>query len=102
MPRLQFSGFDWTGGNREKCEKRGVSAPMIESLFDGPVAVLPDDTHSQSEPRFRAIGWTGAGRSVFVVFTLRERGADLLIRPISARFMHAKEIRRYEKENPNL
>ena len=27
---------------------------------------------------------------------------DVLIRPISARYMHAKEVRAYEKENPGL
>jgi uncharacterized DUF497 family protein len=32
------------------------------------------------------------------VFTIR----DGMIRPISARFMHDKEIRRYEKDNPLL
>jgi uncharacterized DUF497 family protein len=31
------------------------------------------------------------------VFTLRIRGGESFIRPISARFMHAKEIDYYEK-----
>ena len=30
--------------------------------------------------------------------TLRERAGEFLIRPISARYMHAKEIRAYEEE----
>jgi len=29
-------------------------------------------------------------------------GDDILIRPISARYMHDKEVKSYEKENPNL
>jgi hypothetical protein len=33
-----------------------------------------------------------------MVFTLRERADALLIRPISARYMHQKEIRHYEEE----
>jgi len=39
---------------------------------------------------------------VFIVFTLRRKGDELLIRPISARYMHKKEIDAYEKENPDL
>ena len=50
----------------------------------------------------RAIGKTKEGRAVFIVFTLRKRGKDVLIRAISARYMHAKEVRHYEKENPEL
>jgi uncharacterized DUF497 family protein len=47
-------------------------------------------------------GKTTAGRAIFVVFTLRRRGDHILIRPISARYMHGNEVKSYEKENPNL
>jgi len=50
----------------------------------------------------RAIGRTDKGRGVFIIFTLRRRGDELLIRPISVRYMHKKEIEAYEKENPDL
>ena len=66
------------------------------------LAILPDAAHAQSERRFRAIGRTEKGRSVFIVFTLRHKGDETLIRPISARYMHKKEIEAYEKENPDL
>jgi len=40
------------------------------------------------------------------VFTLRKddkhSGDKQLIRPISARYMHKKEIESYEKENPGI
>jgi uncharacterized DUF497 family protein len=50
-----------------------------------------------------ACNWQdGRRRAIFVVFTLRRRGDDILIRPISARYMHDKEVKSYEKENPNL
>jgi hypothetical protein len=49
-----------------------------------------------------AIGRTDDGRGVFIIFTLRGKGHDLLIRPISARYMHKKEIEAYEEENPDL
>lgn len=99
---LQADGFDWDRGNRAKCEKHGLSIATIESLFTRSLAILPDAAHSQRERRFRAIGRTDKGRSVFIIFTLRRKGDDLLIRPISARYMHKKEIESYEKENPDL
>ncbi len=55
-------------------------------------------THSQGEDRFIGIGKTTQGRSVFIAFTLRTHSDDVLIRPISARYMHQKEVEHYEKE----
>jgi len=98
-----FGGFDWDAGNRAKCAKHGVSFAEIEALFmGGTLAVRPDLAHSAAEERFQAIGRTAAGRAVFVVFTLRERGGRRLVRAISARFMHAKEIKGLEEDNPPL
>jgi uncharacterized protein len=57
--------------------------------------ILPDTAHSQQEQRFRAIGRDENGRALFVVFTLRRRGREVLIRPISARYMHKKEADHY-------
>ena len=96
------TGFEWDSGNRKKCLAHGVSIAEIEDLFTRPVMVLPDPAHSHTETRMRAIGKTTAGRSVFLVFTIRKKGRKRLIRPISARYMHAKEIRHYEEENPDL
>ena len=80
----------------------GFPSTLIESLFARPLAILPDAAHSQREKRLRAIGRTEKGRGVFIIFTLRRKGDELLIRPISARYMHKKEIEAYEKENPDL
>jgi uncharacterized protein len=99
---MEFVGFDWDNGNLGKCRKHGVSIEAVESLFGSPVAILPDDAHSTKEQRLRAVGWTQEGRAVFVVFTLRRRGSAVLIRPISARYMHGKEMKAYEEENPEL
>lgn len=95
---MDFAGFDWDHGNRGKCRKHGVSIAEIESLFRGTVHVAPDPAHSTREERFKAIGQTPAGRNVLVAFTLRRRGSDVLIRPISARYMHRREVEHYEKE----
>lgn len=92
------AGFDWDRGNREKCQKHGVSIVVIERLFHGPLGVLPDPEHSDREERFKAIGRTEDGRGVLIVFTLRICDGATLIRPISARYMRAKEIDYYEKE----
>ena len=96
------SGFDWDDGNQEKCLKHGLTLEEIESVFDGIVMVPPDPNHSEVEDRSRAIGRTIAGRYIFLVYTLRRRNGQTFIRPISARYMHRKEIDRYEKENPSV
>jgi hypothetical protein len=41
---------------------------------------------------------TKAGRSLFIAFPLRRHSDEVLIRPISARYMHQKEVDHYEKE----
>ena len=47
--------------------------------------------------RFNAVGVTEQGRHLFVVFTLRRSRGTMRLRPISARYMHDKEIKRYEQ-----
>ena len=96
---MEFGGFDWDDGNRTKCWKHGVAAEVIEGLFRGGLTVMPDEAHSREEQRFRAIGRDGKGRAIFIVFTLRRRRDALLIRPISARYMHKKEVEHYEKSS---
>ncbi len=95
---MEFDGFDWDGGNREKCQKHGVSIAEIESMFSRRVLIVNDADNSEQEPRYRAIGTTNAGRTAFVVFTWRDR----LIRPVSARYMHKREINRYDKDNSDV
>ncbi|MGH9610048.1 MAG: BrnT family toxin [Bryobacteraceae bacterium] len=97
-----IAGFDWDEGNRAKCLKHGVSVEEIESLFRQPIMILPDGSHSLTEIRFRGIAKSAAGRHVFLVFMLREKRDHKYIRPISARYMHRKEVEHYEKENPAI
>jgi uncharacterized DUF497 family protein len=94
----RVAGFGWDAANRDKCQRHGDSIAAIESVFARSVAVFPDPAHSRAETRFKAIGKTDESRSVFIVFTLRHRGGDTLVRPVSARYMHAKEVRHYEAE----
>jgi len=95
---MLLAGFDWDRGNREKCRKHGVSLPEIESVLRNRPLVAPDPGHSHSEDRFIAVGRSAAGRPLFVAFTFRVRNGRRYVRPISARYMHQKEIARYEKE----
>lgn len=96
--KLQILDFDWDTGNKEKCKKHGVSIKAIEALFKQPrVLVAPDIKHSEQEERYLAIGKVESDRPIFVAFTLREKHGVSMIRPISARYMHDKEIKRYEE-----
>jgi uncharacterized protein len=95
---LTAVGFDWDSGNRDKCRSHGVSLAEVESIFRRSVAIFPDPRHSGLERRFKAIGTSSAGRHIFVVFTLRMRGSAAFIRPISARYMHRREIEHYERQ----
>ncbi|MDI4665390.1 BrnT family toxin [Xanthobacter autotrophicus] len=95
----KIAGFDWDEGNRDKCRKHGVSLAEIEALFHAAPAVYPDPAHSGTEERFLAIGPGKAGRMIFVAFTLRGKEGGTFIRPISARYMHAKEVRHYEEKD---
>jgi hypothetical protein len=97
-----IAGFEWDEGNREKCQKHGVSIAEIESVFRAPVIIVPDDGHSTDERRLRAIGKAMSGRHVFVVVTMRPSADGDLIRPLSARYMHRKEVRTYEEANPQV
>jgi uncharacterized DUF497 family protein len=97
--RMGVAGFDWDEGNRGKCRKHGVSLAEIEALLSGTPRVAPDPAHSTAEHRFIAVGSNDAGRPMFVAFTVRLRGGERLIRPVSARYMHDKEARRYEAES---
>lgn len=93
---MEFDGFDWDVGNRVKCQKHGVSIEEIESLFATPLLIGPDPW--QSERRLRAFGKAREGRGLLIVFTMRSRDGRRLIRPISARYMHEKEIKKYDEE----
>ncbi len=99
---MEFVGFDWDDGNRKKCQKHGISIAEIESVFSRPVVILPDKENPLGERRFRGIGSTSKGRRAFVVFTLRNHGKGVLLRPISARYMHNREVKNYEKDYPDV
>ncbi len=93
---MKIAGFDWDDGNWPKCGKHGVSRDEIEQVLLGEPAVMADPF--PEKPRMRAIGATEAGRHVFLVFMLRRVDDQIWLRPISARYMHLKEISHYEHQ----
>lgn len=99
MNELVIEGFDWDHGNWPKCGKHGMSREEIEQVFLNRPAVQPHPDHSQDEERMKAIGRTDAGRNAYVSFTLRQsETGGTLIRPVSARYMHEKEVKKYEQQ----
>lgn len=92
-------GFDWDHGNRNKCQKHGMSIEQIEAFMQGNPRIAPALKHSAREERLVAVGRNRQGRPVFVVFTFRTRDGKRLIRPLSARYMHKEEIDGYEAES---
>jgi len=93
---MQTTGFDWDAGNWPKCGKHGVSREEIEQVLADTPFVMTDPF--PNEPRWRAIGKTRQGRYVFLVFMLLKTGDTSKIRPISARYMHPKEVDHYERQ----
>jgi uncharacterized protein len=69
----------------------------IEVLFARGPRIAPDPKHSADEDRLIAVGKTNAGRPLFVAFTMRTTSGRRLIRPVTARYMRAREMAAYEK-----
>jgi uncharacterized DUF497 family protein len=80
-------------------QKHGVSIAQIEALFARGPRIAPDLKHSADEDRYIAVGRTSTGRPLFAAFTIRTKNRRRLIRPVTARYMRAKEIEAYEKES---
>ena len=98
-----FTAFDWDAANTSKFQRHGVSIAEIEQvLAGGATLIVPDLKNSDAEPRFLGIGLTAGRRYLFVVFTPRDNEGSTVLRPISARYMHRKEIKRYEQEIARL
>jgi len=92
------SRYDWDAGNMDKCQKHGVSIAEIEVVLNSDPFLYPDNGHSGDEQRTIAIGANGVGRPVLVVFTIRVVNDRELVRPVSARYMHRKEIDKWAEE----
>ena len=94
-PLEKCTGFDWDDGNTHKNWERHRVAPeeAEDVFFREPLVIRSDLRHSKREKRYYALGQTGAGRRLYVVFTVRRK----LIRVISARDMNRNETETYER-----
>jgi uncharacterized protein len=99
---LRANGFDWDKGNRSKCEKHGLSVAAIEGLLIAHSPFSRMQPIRRANTVFEQLAEPKRGEAYFIVFTLSRKGEEVLIRPISARYMHKKEIEAYEEENPDL
>ena len=95
---MKFTGIDWDEGNWPKCGQHGVSRDAIEWVLEGQITVFDDPYDGDVEKRYRAIGKDHNGRFLFIAFCVRTRQSQRLIRPISARHMHRKEIEYFERQ----
>lgn len=98
-PLENSTGFDWDEANTVKIwERHRVTPAEAEDIFfHQPFVVRSDVRHSKTEKRYYALGQTGAGRRLFVVFSIRRK----LIRVISARDMNRNETETYERYEEN-
>ena len=94
MDLSKYVGFDWDKHNTGKnWDKHRVSPQECEQvLFNKPLKIGWDETHSSHEARYYAFGQTDEGRRLFMIFTMRVNR----IRVISARPMNKNERRAYE------
>ena len=94
-PLAACTGFDWDEVNLSKnWERQRVTPEEAEDLFfHDPFVLRSDVGHSRHEKRYRALGQTGAGRMLFVAFTVRGK----LIRVVSVRDMNRREKEEYQR-----
>jgi uncharacterized protein len=88
--------FNWDEGNWPKCAKHGVTQSEVEEATLN-ARFIVDDPNSH-EKRYRTATKLLSGRYVFAVFTVRQHTKETYIRPISARYMHQREVTSYEKD----
>jgi uncharacterized protein len=92
FPHLSFE-FD-PAKAASNLKKHGVSFDEAATVFDDTLSsTLPDDQHSNDEPRLITVGLSSAHRLLFVVYTER----DSRIRLIGARPVTAAERKQYEQ-----
>ncbi len=89
--------FEWDPEKAaENAAKHGVSFDQAIKAFDDPDAVfIPDEAHSENEPREKLLGAADDTGIVLVIFT--ERAGDVIL-IISAREATRREKRFYAEK----
>jgi hypothetical protein len=75
--------------------QHGVTREALETAFAGEIVFFDDPFDASVEARYRAIAEDGSGRKL----CFRVRDGAMLVRPISARYMHAEEVEDYDRRN---
>ena len=89
-----IEGFDWDKGNLEHITRHKVNYKECEEVFlNKPFIVNEDESHSQSEERFRVYGHTNKNRLLMLVLTIRNNK----FRIISVRDQSKKERKEYQE-----
>lgn len=90
-------GFDWDDGNRLKnWVKHQVDYRECEEIFfNQPLVIGYDTNHSIYDSRFFALGRSDVGRTLALIFTVRNDK----IRVFSARDQSKKERKIYEQQS---
>lgn len=96
---MRTAQVEWDDAKAERnLRKHGVSFREGASVFDDEAAVIiDDDFHSETEQRFRIVGYSLQDRILLVAYT--HRVSDIF-RIISARRATARERRLYEEARP--
>jgi uncharacterized DUF497 family protein len=92
--------FEWDRAKANtNLTKHGIDFRKAATVFFDPLAItIPDEDHSQIEPRWVTMGKDEDGRYILVVHTFGRLAKDQTqIRLISARGPTKAEIRKYEK-----
>ena len=93
--------FEWDPEKAQATRlKHGVSFDEAATVFLDPDALDgPDQSHSDTEPRFRRLGKSVDGRVLMVAYTLRRTGSAETIRVISARRASRRERAAYQAKD---
>lgn len=84
---------------RDNKRKHDVSFAEAEEVFDDFNSVeFFDETHSETETRFKRVGLSGK-RLLFVIYTVREENGEEIVRLISARKATSMEVQIYNEFN---
>ena len=90
--------FDWDEGNRDKNLRHGVQDWEIEEAFEDPRRRVEPARSQVGEHRRVLLGRARtSGRYLRIVYTVRRRNGQTLLRPISAMEMPRNARWRYSR-----
>lgn len=89
-------GFEWDKQKeRVNKAKHGISFDTAIKVFDDPFLMTLSDSSAEDETRWLSIGSVDGVVVLLVVYTLRDRHGNEIIRIISARKLSKGEVKKY-------